>query len=66
MTRKYQVLSPDGIEIAPVTYRSKKAARAAFNEWVTRYKQQGYYLTNKWERIPYEDIGGCCNLITTS
>lgn len=61
----YQVLSPDGIEIAPVTYVSKAAARAAFKEWVQRYKQQGYYLTSRWEKIPFEDIADYCDLITT-
>jgi hypothetical protein len=66
MTKTYQVLSPDGIEIAPVTYRSKKAAYAAFKEWVQRYKQQGYYHTAKWERIPFDDIGDYCELITVA
>lgn len=64
MTKAYQVLSPDGIEIAPVTYPSKRVAHAAFKEWVMRFKQQGYYLTNRWGKIPFEDIGDYCDLIT--
>jgi hypothetical protein len=61
---RYQVLSPDGHPIAPVSYRSLKAARAAFIEWAKRYEAQGYYLDSRWRKIPLVDIPDYCDLIT--
>lgn len=41
---KYQVLSPDGISIAPnAGYRTLKEAKNALLAWIERYRGQGYY-----------------------
>ena len=44
MSKKYQVLSPDGftIEHEP-TYRTQKEAKEAVARFIERYRLQGYY-----------------------
>lgn len=45
MTKKYQVLSPDGFTIHhdPYYYRSLKQAKQALKDWINTYQTQGYY-----------------------
>jgi len=47
MSKKYQVLSPDGftIEHEPV-YTSQKAVRLVIARFIERYTLQGYYSQN--------------------
>lgn len=59
----YRVLSPDGFDIDHCTYRSKKAARAAFLSWRERYAAQGYYLDARWRKIDIADLADCCDLV---
>jgi hypothetical protein len=62
MEKTYRVLSPDGIDILPKTFASKKEARTALKEWKKRYKAQGGYSSNRgW--IHYEDIEFECKII---
>lgn len=59
----YDVLSPDGFSIAyGTTYRTKKAAREAFQNWLKRYKRQGYY-SYRMERIPLAEVHEYCRLV---
>ena len=62
---KYRVLSPDGfrIERSPATYTSFKKAIEAFNKWKKNYKQQGYYSSVQFGRIPLVDLEDYCQFI---
>ena len=59
---RYQVLSPDGIAITHEDYGTKEEAISAFELWKERYVQQGYYSTNKWEKIAVEDLADYCSI----
>jgi len=62
--KKYDVLSPDGFSIHPTdNYTSKKKAREAAEEWVKRYKAQGYYSSARYGRIHLSDILDYCQLV---
>jgi hypothetical protein len=61
---KYDVLSPDGFSIHPSdTYTSKKKAREAAEDWVKRYKAQGYYSSVRFGRIHLDDLLDYCTLV---
>lgn len=45
----------DGVYISPDTY-SKEQAEQAKDDFINRYKKQGYYKTSSGERIKPEDI----------
>ncbi len=62
-TAKYNVLSPDGIPIAPKPFASRKAAQAFIPLWCKRYERQGYYLTAQWEKIPLEELPYCLRIV---
>lgn len=54
---KYDVISPDGFSIHPVdTYSSPEEAEKAFKKWKQGYKQQGYYSSVKYGRIPLSEL----------
>lgn len=58
---KYQAYSPDGITIHPTdTYESREEAEQAILEWSERYKIQGYYRDNQWNKIPVQLIPSRC------
>jgi hypothetical protein len=61
--KKYQALSPDGItlEFGVSHYTSKKAMFTAFDTWKERFKQQGYYSSATYGRIPLEDLEEYCS-----
>jgi hypothetical protein len=58
---KYQVISPDGLPIEPVTYRRREAAEAALARWCLRFTEQGYYAGVE-ERIALQDLPGRCRI----
>ena len=58
----YDVLSPDEFSISPDEfYTSPEAAEAAFHKWAERFKQQGYYSSNRG-RIELADLQDECSL----
>ena len=60
---KYEILSPDGFPIeVNGGYNSRKKAKEAFERWVKRYEQQGYYSSNSG-RIPLDELEQHCNFI---
>lgn len=61
--KKYQALSPDGItlEFGTFYYTSKKKMFEAFDKWKERFKQQGYYSSATYGRIPLEDLEEYCS-----
>jgi len=62
---KYQILSPDGftIDFNIQFYRTKKAALQSLDNWILRYKIQGYYSSNNYGKIHYLDIKDYCQFI---
>jgi hypothetical protein len=62
MSRRYQVISPDGIPIRPQTFASREAAAIFLVKWVLRYAQQGYYATADGRRIPVIDLADACTI----
>ena len=64
----YRVLSPDRIDIAPRTFRTLKAARAALAAWVQNYKAQGYYSQTCYNgyirHISLEELPDHCDIVT--
>ena len=60
---QYDVLSPDGFSISRCdTYKTKKEAETALNEWLKRYEMQGYYSAN-FGRIPLNEVKDYCRII---
>ena len=60
---KIDVLSPDGFGIHPTNlYDTPEEANKALDEWVLRYKLQGYYSSNEG-RISLENLKDCCEMI---
>ena len=70
MTKKYQVLSPDGITISHDTafYTSLKQARVSLHNWIQNYKQQGYYSQTCYNgyirHISLTELPDYCEIIT--
>lgn len=62
---KYQILSPDGftIEFSKEYYKTKKEALKSFENWVDRYKIQGFYSSNNYGKINFLDIKDYCQFI---
>jgi hypothetical protein len=59
---KYIILSPDGITIHPTdTYKSNEVLDA-FRSWKERYRSQGYYSSNRFGRIPLEELEDYCEV----
>ena len=65
---KISVLSPDGFQIErnKASYRSRKSAETALDNWIRRYDFQGYYSTSSRERIPLANIKERCQIIENS
>lgn len=57
----YQVLSPDGLPIAPGTWTSEAAAITARDQWIERYRPQGYYAAVE-RRIPVDELAAACRI----
>lgn len=60
--KKYDILSPDGfsIRIGVPAFTSKKKALEYFKMWRDRYRNQGYYSSVPYGRIPLEDLEDYC------
>jgi hypothetical protein len=54
--KKYHAISPDGIPITGKPFDSEKEAVDAIPAWIERFKTQGYYRSNSWEKISLEDV----------
>lgn len=65
-TKKYQILSPDGITIEREVpyYTSKNKAMNAFDKWKENYSRQGYYSSVRYGRIDLSDLADYCQFIT--
>jgi len=65
MSKRYQVLSPDGftIEFGVWAYPSKKKAKEAFEKWKERYALQGYYSSANYGRIPLSELERFCRFV---
>jgi hypothetical protein len=50
-------VSPDGIPCCLEDFATESEAYDYLQEWVQRFKQQGYYSTGEHERIPYNATG---------
>jgi hypothetical protein len=62
--KKFDVISPDGFSIHfSDTYKTKKEARKAFEEWKKRYEMQGYYSSTNYGRIPLNELENYCKII---
>lgn len=62
MSKKHQVISPDGFSIENNDgYDTLEAAREAFELWKSRYTQQGYYSSNRG-RIPLDELEDYCSI----
>jgi hypothetical protein len=62
---KYQILSPDGftIEFSKEYYKTKKDALKSFENWLDRYKVQGFYSSTNYGKIHILDIKDYCQFI---
>jgi len=69
MSKKYQVLSPDGFAISHMHpyYTSLKKAKEALAQWVQSYAHQGYYSQtcyNGYKReISLAELPDYCEII---
>lgn len=66
MSKKFYILSPDGISIeCEKTYSSISEAKEAFNNWKKRYERQGYYSSNRG-RISLDELEDNCTFVEIS
>jgi len=64
MKESFNILSPDGFPIErDKVYSTPEKAWKALEEWMERYKQQGYYSMSNRERLPLDEIKENCTLI---
>lgn len=60
----FDVISPDGFSIHFVdTYKTKKKAEEAFEDWKKNYERQGYYSSTNYGRIPLNELKNYCKII---
>lgn len=62
VTKKWRILSPDGftIEFGVSHYSSSEKMRESFEKWKERYRQQGYYSSTEYGRIPLDELENYC------
>ena len=58
---RFEVLSPDGILIAPRTWATREQAEAALTQWCERFEIQGYYAAVNG-RITLADLRAACEI----
>ena len=58
----YIVLSPDGVPIAPVRYRTRDEAWHALAVWCLRFAAQGYYASTSG-RIAVTELPARCSIV---
>ena len=62
--QKYVVWNDiDNIPTHPGAFDTKKQAEAFAKEFVNRFKGQGYYRDNKWDKIPLETLSDYLKII---
>lgn len=61
---RFEVLSPDGIGIAPRTWATREQAETALTQWCKRFEIQGYYAAVKG-RIALTDLRAACEIKET-
>jgi hypothetical protein len=60
----FDVLSPDGFSISrDEVFATYDIAMEKYNQWKKNFERQGYYSSNKYGRIPLEDLDDCCEVI---
>jgi hypothetical protein len=63
MNKTYRILSPDGFDIEfDRTYTEPELYQAG-QDFLARYKAQGYYSTSDREHIALDDLLECCEII---
>lgn len=53
---KWRVLSPDGLPIREHPFTSRSKADAAAQEWIARFRIQGYYAKADGENIHVDHL----------
>jgi hypothetical protein len=61
--KTYNIISPDGFSIHPTETYTDNNLLTKFNQWKSNYKQQGYYSSTKYGRIPLESLEDYCQVI---
>jgi hypothetical protein len=60
----YDINSPDGFGMfMDRIYSSPEKAENAFQVWIKRYENQGYYSNAKREKIPLDQLRNHCKLV---
>jgi hypothetical protein len=63
--KRYDINSPDGFSMTGIeTYRSPEDAWRAFDQWLKRFEQQGYYSSTNHGKIPLDQVKQYCSLVT--
>jgi len=62
VSKKWRILSPDGftIEFGVPHYSSSEKMWESFEKWKERYRQQGYYSSTEYGRIPLDELFDYC------
>lgn len=58
------VISPDGLPIAPSGFKTLAEAEEGLTLWMARFAAQGYYAAATGERIALADLRRRCQLTT--
>lgn len=58
---RYQVISPDGLPIAPDSFDTHEEAEQALALWCLRFAGQGFYAAVAG-RIPVDQLAGACQI----
>jgi hypothetical protein len=65
-TKKYDVLSPDGLSITGPHgeyFNSHREALEGFEKWKKNFEFQGYYSTGRLEHIPLDELDKYCKIV---
>ena len=62
-TEYFDILSPDGYSISMREIYTKDAVENALNQFVERYRMQGYYSTSNRDRLSLGEIKGHCRVV---
>ena len=57
MKEKYAIFNyTDGVFASPIRFNNEQAAMRHIEKLRDSYREQGYYITNNWDKIPPEAI----------
>lgn len=62
MSKRYQVISPDGLSVTPRPIEGETNAARAMAFFTLRFRHQGYYARADGARIELDDIPLYCNV----